>query len=255
MTAPLNLAGPTPGAARPPSLDLDYGALLAGWATLLGCAVVVLAAVGLVAWAVNRRAAATPRLAPGEYARLLAHARELSRLAAAAVATSARAQVAAESARAGYAQAQQAREAAWLAHDRAQQAHAAARRETADLPPPEATASPLTQDVSRAALAAFRRGDLSVEELREVWRRAGGWDAAREQADHELMQARAEEHRTQRAYRLAAAAERAARRDADVAEVAARALTEEAATAVEEAQAARALAAAHRRRARWRRLA
>jgi hypothetical protein len=103
--------------------------------------------------------------------------------------------------------------------------------------PPEEPAPP--HDLSRAALAAFRRGDLSVEQLRAVFRRFSGWDARLEQHEREVLRRRAAERDAHRRYTIAAAAERDANHEVDVATVAARAWTDEAAEAAEEARLAR----------------
>jgi hypothetical protein len=215
-------------------IDLDFSSMWTVWAALLGLAFIVLALVGLLAWLQG-----PPRPTTEETLRLRAEAMELSQQAAEVVERAARAQAIAQATRARCFEAQQSRELAWRAHDDAERAHAVARQEAVPAPRPAAE-SPLTQEVSRAALAAFKRGDLSVEELREVWQRAGGWDSGQDQQDQTLTRARAEEHRAQRAYELAAAGERHLCREAEIAEVAARALADEAVEASVEAHAARA---------------
>ncbi|HET6213979.1 MAG TPA: hypothetical protein VFE14_14035, partial [Micromonosporaceae bacterium] len=97
----------------------------------------------------------------------------------------------------------------------------------------------LEREVSRAALAAYRRGDLSVDQLREVFRRTGGWDPVLEQREREVASLRAEAHRAHRAYDAAVAAERAAASATGIADVAAHALAEEATDAAADARAAR----------------
>jgi hypothetical protein len=97
----------------------------------------------------------------------------------------------------------------------------------------------LPSDLSRAALAAFRRGDLTVEQLREVFRRFSGWDARLEQHEREVLRRRAAEREAHRRYTVAAAAERDANHEVDVATAAARAWADEAAEAAEEARLAR----------------
>jgi hypothetical protein len=233
------------------AVDLDFGSMWTVWAALLGSAFLVLALVGLLAWLQG-----PPRPTAHELIHLRTEAQELGRQAAEVIAQAARAHAAAQAARARCVEAQQARELAWREHDAAQQAHATARLEaTRRVPAPRpSTDPPLTQEVSRAALAAFKRGDLSVEELREVFQRTGGWDAGQDQQDQELTRARAEEHRAQRAYDLAAAGERHLCREAEIVEVAARALADEAVQASEEAHAARAAFEETRRAAKRSRL-
>jgi hypothetical protein len=235
------------------AVDLDMGPVWTVWGALLGLAFLVLALVGLLAWLQG-----PPRPTAAEVARLRAEAKELTVQATEVVERAARADAVAHAARARCVEAQQSREQAWHAHDEAQQAHLNARLDAArQVPAPRPNADPpLTQEVSRAALAAFKRGDLSVEELREVWQRAGGWDSGQEQQDQTLTRARAEEHAAQRAYGLAAAGERHLCREAEIVEVAARALADEAVAASEEAHTARVAYEEARRaakRRRWKR--
>jgi hypothetical protein len=110
------------------------------------------------------------------------------------------------------------------------------------------------RDVARAALAAYRRGDITVEQLRAVYRRFSGWDVGQEHHEHELVRRRAAEREAHRRYHAAAVAERAAYAEADVAVVAAQALAEEAAASAEEARLARVYADECVRRAGGRRL-
>jgi hypothetical protein len=110
------------------------------------------------------------------------------------------------------------------------------------------------REVQRAALAAYRRGDLTTEQLRAVYARFSGSDSGRERHEREVQRRRATEQAAHRAYLSAAAAERAAYQEADVAVVAAQALAEEAAESAEEARLARVYADDHVRRAGGRRL-
>jgi hypothetical protein len=95
------------------------------------------------------------------------------------------------------------------------------------------------RDVARAALAAYRRGDLTVEQLRAVYRRCAGWDGGQERHEHEVVRRRAAEREAHKRYHAAALAERVAYADAEVAVVAAQALADEAAESAEEARLAR----------------
>jgi hypothetical protein len=97
----------------------------------------------------------------------------------------------------------------------------------------------VSRDLSRAALAAYRRGDISVEQLREVFRHFSGWDGRHERHEREVLRRRAAEREAHRRYNAAAAAERIANDQADVAAAAARAWAEEAVEATEEARIAR----------------
>jgi hypothetical protein len=185
-----------------------------------------------------------------ECVRLRAEAEELSAVAAAADAAAVRAIAEANQARARFQHIQQAREAAWQAiesaqqaYEAAEQAHQSAQRAAADGADvaPEAEGD-VEREVTRAAYGAYRRGDISLDQLQEVLRRASGWDAEREQHEHRVTQLRAREGAARRRYYGFAASERVARKAADVAAVAAQALVDEAAEAIAEAHAARQLA-------------
>jgi hypothetical protein len=115
---------------------------------------------------------------------------------------------------------------------------------------------PLSPDVSSAAFAAYRRGDISVDELRAVFVWSTGWDSQLERRERTVLRGRVAERDAHRRYDTAAAAERLAYRGLDVADAAARAWADEAAAAAVEAQAARVFAdeclrhTVHRRRLR-----
>jgi hypothetical protein len=96
-----------------------------------------------------------------------------------------------------------------------------------------------SREASRAAMAAYRRGVISAEQLRVLWHQIDGWDQNREDQAHELTRLRAEDAEARRRFDAAALAERTARQAAEVAQIAARALTQEAADAAQEAQIAR----------------
>ncbi|MDT5038945.1 MAG: hypothetical protein QOE03_4130 [Micromonosporaceae bacterium] len=108
---------------------------------------------------------------------------------------------------------------------------------TATAPP-----GPLSVDVSRAAFAAYRRGDISVDELRAVFVWSSGWDSELERRERAVLRGRVVERDAHRRYDAAAAAERVAYRGLDIADAAARAWADEAAVAAAEAQAARVFA-------------
>jgi hypothetical protein len=82
-----------------------------------------------------------------------------------------------------------------------------------------------------------------VEELRAVWQKVDGWDQAREDRAHELSKLRADEAEAWRRYHAATFAENTSRRAVELAEVASRTLTEEAAEAARRAELARIAAA------------
>jgi hypothetical protein len=103
--------------------------------------------------------------------------------------------------------------------------------------PPERGAEPVPMhDLSRAALTAYRRGDLSVEQLREVFRRFSGWDSRHERHERAMLRWRVAEREAHRRYDMAAVAERIANHEVDVSAAAARAWADEAAEAAEDAR-------------------
>jgi hypothetical protein len=110
-------------------------------------------------------------------------------------------------------------------------------------------------ELARAALAAYRRGGISVEQLREVLRHSSGWNQVHARHEREVLLRCAAERQARRSYNAAAAAERSAHLAVDVAVAAARAWADEAVAAAEDASLARAFAAeCLRRSARRRRL-
>jgi hypothetical protein len=214
-----------------------------------GCVVfgmVVLAAIA-------ERPRRQPRPDP---AKLRAAARELARHAGHTHAVAGLAAAAAIEARERLAACEEAREHAWRAQEEAGAAYQAAWREaqaaraaraehdvpaTVDLElvaagdADGADADHQRAAVSRAALSAYRRGDLSVDELREVWRRAGDWDPDLEERERRVDHLRAEELAARRAYERAAMAARQATEALWVAEAHSRAMAGEARAAAVEA--------------------
>ena len=198
------------------------------------------------AWAETYAVPETPGLAAGDRARLRSEAGELVRQAAAAAVAAKRAQVAVVEAHARVQAAQQVREAAWRAFDAAQRAYNEARNEMPANNEPPATpveasdeSDESLREVTKAALGAYRRGDISVEQLSTVFRQATGWDPEQETRAKAIEARRAEESRARRMYQAAAAAERSASEAADIAVVAARALAEESVEVAAEARAVR----------------
>jgi hypothetical protein len=251
-------------------LDPVRGAL-AFWAILMGFTLLFLICSALLTrWQWGRlnqaeaRAVAEERsqrqLTPLERARLRAEAGELIRQAAATAAAAKRAESTVAETRARREAAGQAREAAWVAFDTAQRAYEHALREAGKAgahstnglggkvngnghgPSTETSAADDEEkrEVSRAALAAFRRGDITVDQLGAVFRQASGWDPVQELQAREVELRRTAESRARRLYQAAAAAERSAVKAADVAAVAAQALAEEAVQVADDAQAVRA---------------
>jgi hypothetical protein len=85
--------------------------------------------------------------------------------------------------------------------------------------------------LTHAAFEAYRRGDLSQEQLWRVWRLGSGWDEELERREHEVMRLRADRREAQLRYRAAASRARLAAREVEVAEARLNALIEEAAEA------------------------
>ncbi|WP_426509724.1 hypothetical protein ACPPVO_02665 [Dactylosporangium sp. McL0621] len=190
----------------------------------------------------DRRAAveeAEASLSPAERARLRTEAGELIRQAAATAAAAKRAQLTVVEAQARSLSAQIAREHAWTTFDVAQKAYQEALQAAGQVV--ETQQAPIDADdetkreVSRAALDAFKRGDITVDALEQVFKGVAGADPLQELAAREVELRRTAESRARRLYEAAAATERAAVKAADVAVVAAAALAQEAAEVAEEA--------------------
>ncbi|BCB81769.1 hypothetical protein GCM10022251_14980 [Phytohabitans flavus] len=196
-----------------------------------------------------------PRRQPRpDVVKLRAAARELAAHAGHTHAVAGRAAAAAIEARERLAASEEARDAAWRAQEAAGAAYqvawgtAAAERDAAagrdsatvdlelvvagDVEGPDGDRQ---RDVSRAALSAYRRGELSVEELREVWRRAGDWAPEQEERERRADHLRAEELAARRDYERAAMFARQAAEALWVAETQSRAMAAEAMAAATEA--------------------
>ncbi|MEV8513507.1 hypothetical protein [Dactylosporangium sp. NPDC051484] len=189
----------------------------------------------------DRRAAieaAQGGLSPADRVQLRTEAGELIRQAAATAAAAKRAQTAVVEAQAHSAAAQVAREHAWATFDVAQKAYQdalrAAGHDSDELPTRE-QAEDAKHEASRAALDAFKRGDITVEALEQVFKGVAGADPLQELAAREVELRRTAQSRARRLYEAAAATERAAIKAADVAVASAAALAEEAAEVAEEA--------------------
>ncbi|GAA1375256.1 hypothetical protein [Catellatospora chokoriensis] len=194
--------------------------------------------LGLLAQAQSRRDGVRPgRLSAAERAKLTAEARELEEVAAEVLEAARTAVLLAERTAAELAAAEAERDAAWQSHLAAAQA----LEEAAEALPPEPVEATVSaenlREVSRAARAAYKRGDLSMEQLRAVWQQVDGWDQSRQDRSHGLSRLRAEDAEAARLYHVAASRARHARRAAEVARVSSHALTQEAADAAYEAQA------------------
>ncbi|GAA0710537.1 hypothetical protein Drose_02235 [Dactylosporangium roseum] len=228
-------------------LDPVKGAVVLWLALMVFILLFIMIAAVLSRWNLHRlnradrRAAveeAQASLSPAERARLRIEAGELIRQAAATAAAAKRAQIVATEAKARCAAAQEARVAAWAVFDVAQKAY----QDALTAANSQAIAAAITdsddatkRELSRAALDAFKRGDITVDALEQVFKGVSGADPLQELQAREVELCRSAESRARRLYDAAAAAERTAQKAADVAAVAAQALAEEAAEVAEEA--------------------
>ncbi|MEJ3750765.1 hypothetical protein WEI85_47030 [Actinomycetes bacterium KLBMP 9797] len=206
------------------------------WAVLLTSACVVLALVGLVAIA-QRPARSRP-----DPRQLRADAEELTAHASNALAEADRAAAAAAEVRGRLAEAERIRDDAWAAQEAAARAYQEVWAEVLAGRAAAQTsgAGPITdaehqRALSRAALTAYRNGDISVDQLRDVWWRAGDPDPELAERERTAFRYRQEECAARRGYDRAALAARQIEQEARVAEVAAQALADEAADAAVEA--------------------
>jgi hypothetical protein len=242
-------------------------AALLMWASLIGFALLIIVVAGFLSRWQSRRlsraeavsASSEPPLSPADRAQLRVEAGEMLRQAAVATAAAKHAATLLADTRTRREAAQQARESAWRAFEESQRAYETALRQAAalsDTPSgqaadteadPEKLSAAATsevpnadeRDVSRAALGAFRRGDITIEELEAAFRQATGWGPEHEVRAREVEQCRVAESKARRLFQAAAAAERAIVTEADIAEVAATALAQEAATIATEARSVR----------------
>jgi hypothetical protein len=178
--------------------------LMAGACVVLG--LLILAAI-----------AERPRRQPRpDLVKLRDAAHELAAYAGRTHAVAGRAAAAAIEARERLAEAEAAREAAWHAQEaagvawkEAEYGRPAPEPATVDLElvaagDVEGADGDRQREVSRAALSAYRRGELSVDELREVFRRAGDWDPEQEGREQRTDRLRAEDLAARRDYERAA---------------------------------------------------
>lgn len=210
---------------------------VAACATLLGLALVTWIA-GRVRGDADPPAEPVAELVPSVVAgvapkQLGALADELSAHAHSAAMRAERARAALDAARGALSAAEAARSGAEVAYDAARAAYADAVRDVR-VAPPDALAEARERDVSRAALDAYRRGELSVEVLRTVFGQPDP-DPAREARERAADRLALVESQTRRAFQQAAAAARVAREELLVAEVADAAVRREAADAALEA--------------------
>lgn len=205
-----------------------------------GLIAAVMLAMAVLAMLVAREHRPEPKPAKADCRKLTAEAKEFDELANAAFLKALEANDSAARRAAELEEAEAARDLASQEQDAAAKALEAAVRTLAVTPAAvtSAVSSSDSREASRAAMAAYRRGAISVDQLRALWHQIDGWDQNREDQAHELTRLRAEDSEARRRFDAAALAERTARQAAEVAQVAARALTQEAADAAEEAQVA-----------------
>jgi hypothetical protein len=189
---------------------------------------------------------------PADRVMVEAEAAELGAHAEVAAARAERAATAVGAARLRYGEAEERRAALEAEYDAAQARYTAALRavQAGRSGPPTPEEQHRAHEVSSAALAAFRRGELSADQLRAVFARAGDWDPEQEAREREAERLAAEEGRVRRAYDAALAAVRVASERLHIAEVAAAATTQEAIDAAVEAQIAADEAGRYQRRRR-----
>jgi hypothetical protein len=198
--------------------------IMLGWLVLFGASFALFLVVALLAWWQRRRLVPRKAVREAERAEWAAHAAVVAQRSTEAASRAAAARERVDAAEQARTEAWQALEQAQRAHDEAERAFRAASRRGAE--------RPVDQDgqraVANAALAAYRRGDLSQDQLLRVWRWGSGWDPEVEQRERALLQARAAWREANGRYRAAASVERAATEQAALAEAEARALAEEA---------------------------
>jgi hypothetical protein len=210
--------------------------LLGGLATTL----LMIVLIGLLARAQYRRENnLVGASGPKDCARLVSQARVLESAAAEALEAAQRAATTHEQLARDLAVAEAEREAAWHAHTAATQVHQEAQQAGPASTEPQSMTGDDQKEISAAARAAYRRGEISVDELKAVWKRVDGWDDSADDRSHLLSRLRAEEAEAWRRYHAAAFAERTGKRAIELAEAASRALTEDAAEAARQAEISR----------------
>jgi hypothetical protein len=160
----------------------------------------------------------------------------------------------AETAQAEYAVAARQGEEARRAHDALVREAAQVATEIAALEKkgPTPGSERIQQETSHAAFSAFRRGDISSDQLREVFRRAEGWTPEHDRLSKRSTELRGEEAEAARARIDAERSEQNAAERARHASVTARALDEAARDAAADARGRCAAAEACEQRTRRR---
>lgn len=204
------------------------------WASFSVVGVLMMALFAMLARA-QRRAEDRMHGLDGDPVDVAREANELEGVAAHTLWAAQQAATAAEYAESELAVAEEAREKTWQEHNLATEAVEKATAELESMPVDAILPDETQREVSRAARDAYRRGELSLEQLRAVWHKVDGWGESLEDKTHEVSRLRAEAAEAYRRFHVAALAERRAQKSAEVAQVAARALQEEATEAARDA--------------------
>ena len=206
------------------------------WGGLIATVILALAILALLVSREQHRN--EPKVVQADCRALMAEAGELDRIAQAAFKKALEANHIATRTAVGLEEAEAARDLASQEQDRAAKALEQAIRTIAATPASIVSAvdGADSREASRAAMAAYRRGAISVDQLQALWQQIDGWDQHHEDQAHALTRLRGDDTEARRRFDAAALAERVARQAAEVAQVAARALTQEAADAAQEAQ-------------------
>jgi hypothetical protein len=176
-----------------------------------------------------------------ECAQLRAECEQLREFAATAQANATQAALDAETAHADFLSAQRVADEAHRAHERIAREAAEVANEIAVLdrsapPVSEAAREKQQAETQHAAFAAYRRGDISSEQLREVFKRAEGWTPEHDRLSRRSTELRAEESDAARHREVAQLAAADAGERARAAAITARALDDQARTAALDAR-------------------
>jgi uncharacterized coiled-coil DUF342 family protein len=185
----------------------------------------------------DRKAAKGRRGRPDPCATLRAECEALREIAANAAAAAAQAATDAESAHADFVSAQRTADEARRAIEEVVREATDVSNQVAQLERAHTGGQEKLQaETSHAAFAAYRRGDISAEQLREVFKRAEGWTPEHDRLSRRSNELRAQETELIRIRDAAILAEQVAGDEARTAAITARTLDEEARTAAVDAR-------------------
>jgi hypothetical protein len=201
--------------------------LIVGGVVLFGTSLAMLACVAAMVWWQRRRERPRGARARATQDQVSRHAAEALEVAAAAGAAAEQAMVRAQHAEQERANAFDELTRVQREHDRA----AGEYQRVAEQRAQWAGDGDGQRHLTHAAFEAYRRGDLSQEQLWRVWRLGSGWDEELERREHDVMRLRSDRREAQLRYRAAANRARLAAREVEVAEARLNALIEEAAEA------------------------